>query len=276
MAVLAVAETGGNAYPYRHRTGTAKLAIKRIGVEVSGPITEPPYHLLGMTVQRTLTIGWPPSTSGSTAAPPEAADIRIHDDFLDRDEQTKLFEFLSGPGWAFGAYSDPTAGASRYWFKHFAGIIRDAREQNDTRAFEEQLGCGAPLVSNMWARLRSTILKDHQLVRCYANGYPSGAEGGLHTDSDVPNHFTTIYYPHLAWHPNFGGETLFFTNDGADILRAVFPKPNRLVVFPGTIPHVARGVSRVCPQLRITLMFKSSKWSSPMLEAAPQPSGRPG
>jgi SM-20-related protein len=29
------------------------------------------------------------------------------------------------------------------------------------------------------------------------------------------------------------------------------------VVFPGLIPHVARGVSRTCPMLRITLMFKT-------------------
>jgi SM-20-related protein len=216
-----------------------------------------------MTVQRTRPISWSPTTS--TGRPLGASDIAVHDDFLDRGAQTELFEFLSGPGWAFGAYSDPNPGASRYWYKHFAGIVRDAREYNATGAFEQQLDRTAPLVSSMWAQLRSTILNDHQLVRCYANGYPSGAEGGLHTDSNVPNHFTTIYYPHLAWHPNFGGETLFFTHDGADILKAVFPKPNRLVVFPGMIPHVARGVSRLCPQLRITLMFKSSQTTLPPL-----------
>jgi SM-20-related protein len=42
-----------------------------------------------------------------------------------------------------------------------------------------------------------------------------------------------------------------------DIVSAVYPKPNRFVVFSGNIPHVARGVSRTCPKLRITLMYKT-------------------
>ncbi|MGH7016591.1 MAG: hypothetical protein ACRED8_05840, partial [Caulobacteraceae bacterium] len=95
------------------------------------------------------------------------------------------------------------------------------------------------------------------LTRCYANGYPSGAEGGVHLDSNLPTHFTAIYYPHLAWNPNWAGETLFFDAEGADVIAAVYPRPNRLAVFPGVIPHVARAVSRACPELRITLMFKT-------------------
>jgi SM-20-related protein len=50
---------------------------------------------------------------------------------------------------------------------------------------------------------------------------------------------------------------VFFTQDGSDILASIYPKPNRLIVFPGAIPHVARGISRTCPKLRITLMFKT-------------------
>ena len=109
----------------------------------------------------------------------------------------------------------------------------------------------------MWATLSSTILSGHKLTRCYANGYPSGCEGGLHQDSMIATHFTCIYYPHAEWHPNFAGETVFFTQDGSDILASIYPKPNRLIVFPGAIPHVARGISRTCPKLRITLMFKT-------------------
>jgi SM-20-related protein len=198
--------------------------------------------------------------SPSPAAQPhrfDASDISIYDGFLGAAEQQEMLGFLSGPGWAFGAYSDAAPGASRYWYKHFAGIVRDGRETGDPRAFDEQLSQQAPPVARMWDKLRGGVLAGHSLSRCYANGYPSGSEGGLHTDSNVAGHFTTIYYPHAAWHPNFAGETLFFTEDGSDIIAAVYPKPNRLVVFPGVIPHVARGVSRTCAQLRITLMFKT-------------------
>jgi SM-20-related protein len=211
----------------------------------------------------------PSPLNAVVARPFGAADIAIYDDFLAADEQQAIYGFLSGPGWAFGAYSDSTPGASRYWYKHFAGIVRDGREKHDPAQSEQQLADAAPLVAQMWTKLQTSVLSGHLLSRCYANGYPSGSEGGLHMDSNVPEHFTTIYYPHLAWHPNFAGETLFFDKAGSDIIAAVYPRPNRLVVFPGVIPHVARGLSRTCTHLRVTLMFKT------MLDATGQPR-RPG
>lgn len=183
--------------------------------------------------------------------------IRVHDEVLPQDEQKQLLSFLKGPGWSYGAFSDNAPGASRYWFKHFAGVVRDGAEALTPQAFEASLQADAPLVAALWRRLQRGPLAGHRLTRCYANGYPSGAEGGLHCDSNVASHFTAIYYPHLAWHPNFAGETVFFEPSGPEIIASVYPKPNRLVVFPGTIPHVARGVSRSCPELRITLMFKT-------------------
>jgi SM-20-related protein len=188
-----------------------------------------------------------------------AADIAVHDDVLAPDEREALHRFLMAPGWAYGAYSDPTPGAPRYWCKHFAGYVRDGREARDEAAFEAELDAAAAPVGWMWRRLKSTVLEGHALSRCYANAYPTGSEGGLHQDSDVPHHYTAIYYPHAEWRPNYAGETMFFDHKGEDVLAAVYPKPNRLVVFPGLIPHVARCTSRTCPELRVTLMFKTAK-----------------
>jgi SM-20-related protein len=195
-------------------------------------------------------------------APPSALlanDIIIHDDFLHREDQQDMLTFLRGPGWSFGAFSDPSADASRYWYKHFAGYVKDGREPLDPGEIERELGGNAPLAAKMWRQISTTILPGHQLARCYANGYPFGAEGGLHMDSNIPSHYTALYYPHLAWHPNYSGETVFFNATGTEIIASVYPKPNRLVVFAGTIPHVARAISRKCPELRITLMFKTTQ-----------------
>ncbi|MGH6987287.1 MAG: hypothetical protein ACRED9_10680 [Caulobacteraceae bacterium] len=183
--------------------------------------------------------------------------MAIFDEVLEEGAQRELLAFLKGPGWAYGAYSDPSPGASRYWCKHFAGIVRDGAEPLVPEAFAAQLTSSAPPVAGLWRKLEAGILAGHRLTRCYANGYPSGAEGGVHLDSNLPTHFTAIYYPHLAWSPNWAGETLFFDAEGADVIAAVYPRPNRLVLFPGVIPHVARAVSRACPELRITLMFKT-------------------
>jgi SM-20-related protein len=185
-------------------------------------------------------------------------DIQIHDDFLSRQSQEILLDFLKAPGWSFGAYSDPTPQASRYWYKHFAGYVKDGGEQRDAVEIEAELARNAPILSKMWLVIKSTVLKEHNLARCYVNGYPHGAEGGLHFDSNLATHYTGLYYPHLEWHPNYSGETVFFDRHGTDIIASVYPRPNRLVVFPGVIPHIARGVSRTCPELRMTLMFKTT------------------
>jgi SM-20-related protein len=183
--------------------------------------------------------------------------ISVVDNFLGPNEQKAVWEFLRSPGWAFGAYSDEEDGASRYLYKHFSGYRKDTTEPFDPAASEAELRTASPLIASVWDRLRAGPLQGHVLARCYANGMPSGTEGGLHLDSNIDTHMTVIYYPHLAWSPNFGGETLFFDMNRSDIVAAVYPKPNRIVAFSGTIPHVARPTSRRCTDLRITLMFKT-------------------
>jgi SM-20-related protein len=203
-----------------------------------------------------VTTGGPATLPRAHAPrPAEPKGVVAHDDILQQDEQKTLLSYLKGPGWAYGAFSDPEG--ARYWFKHFAGIVNDGREGVDPEAFEETLESTAPLVAQLWRRLKAGPMAGHKLTRCYANGYPAGAEGGLHRDSYLPNHFTAIYYPHLSWKPNYAGETVFFDAAEQEIIASVYPRPNRLVVFPGLMPHVARGVSRACPEMRITLMFKT-------------------
>jgi hypothetical protein len=46
--------------------------------------------------------------------------------------------------------------------------------------------------------------------------------------------------------------------DGLDVEHAELPKYNQGLVFNGNKWHVARGVTRICPLQRITLMFKFS------------------
>ena len=185
-------------------------------------------------------------------------DVLVYDDVLAPEDQRRLFEFLKAPSWGFGAFSEGGPNPSRYWYKHFAGVVRDGGQALDGQAFERELDDAAPLVAAFWETLKRRVLAGHTLTRCYANGYPLGAEGGVHFDSNIDTHFTAIYYPHLKWSPNFAGETVFFEKDGSDILASVYPKPNRLVVFPGTIPHAARPITRSCSELRITLMYKTA------------------
>lgn len=182
--------------------------------------------------------------------------IRVFDNVLSPAAHRELLAYLQGQDWRYGAYSGEGPSAPRYFYKHFAGHFRDGEEWGG-EAIDAEL-VQFPLIAAAWRDIQTRLLQGHVLKRCYANAYPVGSEGSLHKDSLEPNHFTAIYYPHLTWHADYAGETVFFNEEGGEIVASVYPKPNRLAVFPGTIPHVARGVSRQCPELRITLMFKTT------------------
>jgi SM-20-related protein len=182
--------------------------------------------------------------------------IRLIDDFLAPEGHLSIWQFLNAPGWNFGAFSDMGPTGSRYFFKHFAGYVQNGQEARTASDIEGELS-HFPVLASVWAKLKAGPLVGRALARCYANAMPAGAEGGLHRDSNVDTHFTAIYYPHMKWDPALAGETLFFNSDSTDVIATAYPKPNRLVIFPGTIPHVARPMSAKAISLRITLMFKT-------------------
>ncbi|MBQ9351814.1 2OG-Fe(II) oxygenase [Phyllobacterium sp. SL163] len=188
--------------------------------------------------------------------------ITVVENILNAQEQQAIYRFLSTGGWGYGWRSHSGEGAQSFWHKHFAGALGDTIEQNarqkgSNNACEAELAAKTPLLHVFWEKLARTALKGHILQRCYANGLPYGSDGATHTDSLEPGACTAVYYPHEVWNSDWGGETILFNQDKDDILAAIYPKPNRLLLFPGFVHHVARGVSRVCPTMRITLMFKT-------------------
>ena len=183
--------------------------------------------------------------------------VRVFDNLLSSADQAAIWRFLNLPGWAHGGFSSDRPEADRYFYKHYAGYRRDGSEERDSAAIEDELVQNAPILAQMWTSLKAGPLAGQALARCYANGMPGGVEGGLHLDSNVESHLTSIYYSHPAWSPDFAGETILFNAAGDEVVATIYPRPNRLAVFPGTIPHVARPMSRRRPDLRITLMFKT-------------------
>jgi SM-20-related protein len=194
----------------------------------------------------------------------------VFDDFLPDERREELFEYVMEAGWGWGWRSNRTRDVFRFWHRHFAGSLKSDREQEGKgeqgreiayRGVDcaDELKACHPLIWCFWDDVSKLLLKGHTLVRCYANGLQYGSDGTVHTDSVVLTSYTSVYYPHKEWYPDWGGETMFYTSDWSDILAVSYPRPGRLVCFPGTIPHRAAGVSRTCPVLRVTLMLKTEK-----------------
>jgi SM-20-related protein len=191
-------------------------------------------------------------TSRAAATP---VDCYVIDGLLAPEHQRHIDDYLRHGAWDFGWKSARKVDKYSFWHRHFAGH-RNASNETQYPCARELEG-SAPLIFALWQQLAATVLEGHTLIRCYANAHTYGSDGTLHTDSKSPHSYTSIYYSHPRWVPNWAGETVIFDADKSDIIAAIHPRPNRLAVFRGVLPHVARGVSRTCPELRITLMFKT-------------------
>lgn len=97
---------------------------------------------------------------------------------------------------------------------------------------------------------------DYRVYRSYCNHAAYGDMLFIHTDIQPGEKgLTALWYIAPEWNAEWGGETLFY-NSQMDAEVVVTPKPGRLVVFDGGIPHVGRPPNRICYAPRYTLAFK--------------------
>lgn len=185
----------------------------------------------------------------------ESDRILVRDEMVPIELQEQLAELAGRPIWGFGWHSNGRQDRYCFWHAHFAGSNGKSRLGCAQELSENQ--SAAPVMA-LWRFLEAGILQGHEPIRVYANGHTYGIEGYVHTDSnDEENYFTTIYYAHRVWRKNWSGELLFFSRADDEIVKAVLPRPGRLVSFPGSIPHKAQAPSRECPELRVSIVVKS-------------------
>jgi hypothetical protein len=101
-----------------------------------------------------------------------------------------------------------------------------------------------------------------KLRQAYINRINFGDMSFTHEDcSKESNDISAVYYLNEKWDVNWGGEIIFYENNG-DALFAVTPKPGRLVLFRGAITHKIGIPNRQCLISRISLALKYiSDWS---------------
>lgn len=186
-----------------------------------------------------------------------ADDIRVIDNLVPDALEEALKLLGQAPIWRHGHRSAETEGTFAHWSRHFAGGDCDHRDSCE----DELREIGPAPVVELWDHLNATLLNGQEPLRVYANAHTFGVEGYCHQDNiDGGDYYSTIYFPIETWNRNWGGETLFF-DDNHDILKAVAPKPGRLIHFPGAVYHRASGVSRACDHLRVCFVIKT-QWKA--------------
>jgi len=98
--------------------------------------------------------------------------------------------------------------------------------------------------------------ESYRMYRSYCNYASFGDMLFIHTDAQPgARELTALWFIAPEWHPEWGGETLFF-NGEMDAEFVASPRPGRLVIFDGAIPHVGRPPTRICFAPRYTYAMK--------------------
>ncbi|HTY69442.1 MAG TPA: 2OG-Fe(II) oxygenase [Alphaproteobacteria bacterium] len=169
-------------------------------------------------------------------------DIEVFDNAVPPQLVETLDEIVRMPIWKHGVKSSPDDPLS-FWFAPFADS-------------EPALEKFSPELFALWLCAKRLLKGEHRIELAYANGQTYGQSGEIHTDTNEPGRKTVVFYCNRVWQPNWHGETLFYTPDHGDVIRAVLPKPGRIVIFDSDIPHAGRDPSRLCPLIRVTITFK--------------------
>ena len=113
----------------------------------------------------------------------------------------------------------------------------------------------------LWAATERAALamrpgERYRPYRAYTNFASYGDMLYTHTDC-LPDQreLTALWFLATRWDPEWGGETMFFDAAG-DALFCASPRPGRLVLFDGAIPHAGRPPSRICFVPRYTFAIK--------------------
>jgi SM-20-related protein len=176
-----------------------------------------------------------------------SANVQVADGVLHKLLFCELTEYMQGPIWRYGHYSNLNHDRFSFWSSSYF-------DHRDTR--EKELPA---VVGKVWDFLRGGLLAGHMLERLYANAHTFGVEGGIHQDCKDFDSQTTILYCHPRWNTSWGGNLEIY-NEGIDeVVQSVVPRPNRIVSFPGVLPHCAKPLARGCPELRISLVVKTKK-----------------
>lgn len=172
----------------------------------------------------------------------EGRRIRVYDDLVDRDLVARIASALEANPFTKTEVAKPEAGDYKHWARE---ITLEATQK-------------LPLYAPAMAATRDFCREgeSYRMYRSYCNFASFGDMLFIHTDCQPgARELTALWFIAPEWHPEWGGETLFFNSD-MDAEFVASPRPGRLVMFDGAIPHVGRPPNRICFAPRYTYAMK--------------------
>ena len=176
-------------------------------------------------------------------------EVQVYDNFFSKEIHLEVLKKLMFPRWGLsgGCPEKPEI----FW--HYDGLDGPNHEGYFSEFLYEKI-------------CEKLDRKFSKVDRIYANGQTAGQCGTPHTDD---GDLTFLYYANQEWNVNWQGHLIFmekesdkipegnnFVNPNMETSRIISYKPNRAVLFPGSIWHYADAPSRFFNGLRISLAYK--------------------
>jgi SM-20-related protein len=177
---------------------------------------------------------------------------------------TRALKVCGRDVWVFDALVGVEESARYFTALSQAAFTRSESARADSAEFRHWV-CEMPLENlariSLWPateRAVAHLRPGERFVpyRVYTNFASFGDTLLTHVDA-VPGarELTALWYLCDRWDTEWGGETLFYTDDG-DAEIAVSPRPGRLLLFDGAIRHAGKPPNRNCQVARFTFAIK--------------------
>lgn len=145
------------------------------------------------------------------------------------------------------------------------GDRRDTRKNLSFAAHYDRAGMLKTFVGERITELMTRYFPNDTLLpsQFYSNLGYFGDSAYPHRDCPPwSKGVTALVYPNPKWDVQWGGETLFY-NDEGDAVTGVTPRPGRVALFRAAMMHRPGLVSRECYAARLTLACKFGDPSPP-------------
>lgn len=113
------------------------------------------------------------------------------------------------------------------------------------------------ILKRIWKHIDEKLCPDLELevVKSFVNLYSHGDSSWAHVDICD---YTFIAFINPLWNINWGGETLFFSNQKDKVLFGAYPKTGSVVQFSGNILHRVAPLSREAVIPRVGVTFQTN------------------
>ena len=168
--------------------------------------------------------------------------VCVYDGLIDAATIAHYYQTLSKMAFARKEFARPATREYKHWVAELS-----LHQGKELGMYQPSLQAAAAL---------NAVDGGYQVIRNYCNYASYGDMLFTHVDcAPGAGHVTALWYICTEWDVEWGGETILF-NSGKDAVCAISPKPGRLVVFDGAVPHVGRPPNRICYAPRYTFAYK--------------------